>query len=72
MELGSQGRERGSGKGKDPALLAHGVVCRAHGVVFVDELQALNVLPENLCLCESCLPETCSHLPAAFPGTSKT
>ena len=68
---GAAGKERKLGC-STTVLLAHGVVCRAHGVVFVDELQTLHVLPENLCLRESRLPVTCPHLPTAFSGTSKT
>lgn len=68
---GAVGKERTPGCSTS-VLLAHDVVCRAHGVVFVDELQTLHVLPENVCLCESRLPVTCLPLPTAFSGTFKT
>lgn len=38
-------------------------------MVFVDGLQTLRVLPENVCLREARLPVTCPQLPAAFSGT---
>lgn len=64
------GKERKPGC-STTVLLAHVVVCRACGVVFMGELQTLHVLPENLCVCEPRLPVTCSHLPTAFAGTAK-
>lgn len=65
------------GKEKKPGCsttvpLSDDVVCRAHGVVFMAELQTLQVLPENLCLHESHLPAACPHLPTAFSDTFKT
>lgn len=68
---GAAGKESKAGC-STTVLLAHHAVCRAHGMVLVDELQALHVLPENLCLRESRPPATCPHLPTASSGTSKT